>query len=97
MSCELTYERRVLVYLFIAISTPRAEGIFTKKIVLISVTLQFMVYDNISMFGKMLKGAATDMRYFARSRFFRNLVHKKNFSLTREVVFMLGYVFCQER
>ena len=94
MSCELTYERRVLVYLFIAISTPRAEGIFTKKIVLISVTLQFMVYDNISMFGKIPKGAATAMRYFARSR---NLVHKKNFSLTREVVFMLGYVFCQER
>ena len=37
-----------------------------------------------------LKDAATDMRYFARSEFSRNLVHKKNFSL-------LGYVFCQER
>ena len=28
-----------------------------------------------------LKAAATDMRYFARSKFSRSLVHKKNFSL----------------
>ena len=28
-----------------------------------------------------LKGTATDMRYFTRSKFFRSLVHKKNFSL----------------
>ena len=27
------------------------------------------------------KGAATDMRYFARSKFFRSYVHKKNFWL----------------
>ena len=29
-----------------------------------------------------IKVAATDMRYFARSKFFRSLVHKKNFILT---------------
>ena len=29
-----------------------------------------------------LKGAVTDMRYFARSKFCRSLVHEKNFSLT---------------
>ena len=29
----------------------------------------------------LLKGAATDMRYFVRSKFSRSLVHKKNFSL----------------
>ena len=28
-----------------------------------------------------IKGAATDMIYFARSKFFRSYVHKKNFSL----------------
>ena len=44
-----------------------------------------------------LKAAATDMRYFARSKFSRSLVHKKNFSLIWQVVFKLGYVFCQER
>ena len=43
------------------------------------------------------KGAATDMRYFARSEFSRSLVHKKNFTLIWQVVFGLGYVFCQER
>ena len=41
------------------------------------------------------KGAATDMRYFARSKFSRSLVYKKNFSLRWQVVFKLGYVFCQ--
>ena len=30
---------------------------------------------------KFIKGAATDMKYFARNKFFRNHVHKKNFSL----------------
>ena len=28
-----------------------------------------------------LKGAVTDMRYFARSKFSRSLVHMKNFNL----------------
>ena len=45
----------------------------------------------------LLKGAATDMSYFARSKFSMILVHRKNFSLIRQVVFKLGYVFCQER
>ena len=34
-----------------------------------------------------LKDAATDMRYFARSKFSRSLVHKKNFSLIWQVIF----------
>ena len=48
------------------------------------------------IFGK-CKGVATDMRYFARSKFFRSLVLNKNFSLIRQVVFKLVYVLCQER
>ena len=43
------------------------------------------------------KGAVTYMRYFATSKFSRSLVQKKNFSLIWQVVFQLGYVFCQER
>ena len=42
----------------------------------------------VKMFGKrfarsllLLKGTVTDMRYFARSKFFRSLLQKKNFSL----------------
>ena len=38
----------------------------------------------------MLKAAATDMRYFATSKFFGSLVHKKNFGLIWKVVFELG-------
>ena len=41
------------------------------------------------------KSAVTDMRYFARSKFSISLVHKKNFSFIWQVVFKLGYVFCQ--
>ena len=44
-----------------------------------------------------LKGAATDVRYFARSKLSRSLIHRKNFSVLWQVVFKLGYVFCQER
>ena len=36
------------------------------------------------------KVAATDMRYFAKSKLSRSLVHKKNFSLIWQVVFKLG-------
>ena len=43
------------------------------------------------------KGAVVDMRYFARSKFSWCLVHNKTFSLIWQVVFKLGYVFCQER
>ena len=43
------------------------------------------------------KGAVTDMRYFARSKFPRSLVHNKNVSLKWQVVFKLGYVFCQKK
>ena len=43
------------------------------------------------------KDTVTDMRYFARIKFSRSLVHKKNFSLIWQVVFKLGHVFCQER
>ena len=44
-----------------------------------------------------LKGAATEIGYFARSKFFRSQVHKKTFSLIWQVVLELVYVFCQER
>ena len=44
-----------------------------------------------------IKGTATDMRYFTRSKLSRSFVHKKDFSLIQQVVFKLGYVFCQER
>ena len=44
-----------------------------------------------------IKGTVTDMRYLARSKFSRSLVHKKNFSLIWQLVFKLGYIFCQER
>ena len=46
---------------------------------------------------RVFKDTATDMRYFAKSKFSRSLVHKKSFSLIWQVVFKLGYVFCQER
>ena len=43
------------------------------------------------------KATATDMRYFAKSKFSRSLVHKKNIGLLWEVLFKLGYLFFQER
>ena len=46
-------------------------------------------------FRTFLKVAVTDTRYFARSKLCRSLVHKKNFSLIWQVVFKLGYLFCQ--
>ena len=39
-----------------------------------------------------VKVAATNMRYFARSKLSGSLVHKKNFSLMWEAVFKLGYL-----
>ena len=49
--------------------------------------------DNQRQFHTYLltKGAATDMRYFSRSNFFRILVQNKSFSLLGEVVFKLGH------
>ena len=44
-----------------------------------------------------VKVAVRDMRYFTRSKYSRSLVDKKNFSVIWQVVFKLGYVFCQER
>ena len=44
-----------------------------------------------------VKAAAKDMRYFARSKFSKSLVHKKNFGLIWPVVFKLEYLFCQGR
>ena len=44
-----------------------------------------------------IKAAATDTRYFTRSKLSRSLVHKKNFNLMWQVVLKLGYLFCQER
>ena len=40
------------------------------------------------------KAAATDIRYFAKSKFSRSLVHKKNFDLIWQVALKLKYLFC---
>ena len=44
-----------------------------------------------------LKGAATDVRYYARSKLSMSLVHDKIFSLIWQVVFNLGHIFSQEK
>ena len=44
-----------------------------------------------------LKYATKEMRYLARSKLSRNLVHKKVFCFMWHVVFKLEYVFCQGR
>ena len=51
----------------------------------------------LSVESFLIKAAATNMGYFARSKFSRSLVHKKNFSLIWQVIFKLGYLFYQER
>ena len=43
------------------------------------------------------KAARTDTRYFARSKFSRILVHKRNFGFIWHVVFKSEYLFCQGR
>ena len=55
MLCTMTHEKWKLVDLFITISLLRAKGLFTNKIVLISFTLQLMVYGSSSMFDKTFK------------------------------------------
>ena len=50
-----------------------------------------------ALWDKKVKVAVTNMRYFARRKISRRLVHKKNFSLMWQVVFKLGYVFCHSR
>ena len=42
-----------------------------------------------------IKAAATDMRYFAKSKLSRSLLQKKNFNLIWQAVFKLRYLFCQ--
>ena len=44
-----------------------------------------------------VKAAATDMSYFAGSKFSMNLVHSKNFGLLWQVIFQLEYLFYQGR
>ena len=46
---------------------------------------------------KLFTAAATDMRYFARSKLSKSLVCKKNFGWMWQVVFKLEYLFCQGR
>ena len=43
------------------------------------------------------KAAVTDIRYFARSKFSRSLVHKKNFDLIWQVAFKLKTFFVSGR
>ena len=44
-----------------------------------------------------VEAAVTDLRYFARNKFSKCLVDKKNFDLIWHVVFKLRYLFCQGR
>ena len=55
---------------------------FTKKSLKIPATSS----SSFVSFTFSLKAAATVMRYFARSKFSRSLLHKKNFSLIWQVV-----------
>ena len=47
-------------------------------------------------FESKLKVTVTDMRYFARSKFKRSLVRKKNVG-NLQVTFKLKYLLCQRR
>ena len=56
----------------------------TKKedIVILFVSTLYSNFDSKTVSSKfIIKGTATDVRYFARSKFSRSLVHKKNFTL----------------
>ena len=64
--------------------------------ILLKDTLVEIIFENLKLSKMLVKVAAAD-RYFARSKFFRSLVHKKNFSMIWQVVFKLGYALCQER
>ena len=72
-------------------------AISSAKVFLLKTDLLFFYLHYIFWKTFTLKVAVTDMKYFATSKFSRSLVHKKNFSLIWQVVFKLGYVFCQER
>ena len=50
-----------------------------------------------TIYHRDIKVAGADMRYFAMSKFSRSLVYKESFTLIWQVVFELGYIFCQER
>ena len=56
--------------------TQNDEEIHTSQALLVKVFRQQLH----SLMPAALKGAATDMRYFARSRFSKGLVHKKKLS-----------------
>ena len=53
--------------------------------------------ESTHLIDDVIKGAVTDTKYFARSKFSRSLVHKKNFSLLWQVVFKLRCLICQAR
>ena len=58
---------------------------------------QFFPKSNVLLSSEQLKIAATDVRYFARSKFSKSLVHKEHFNSIWQVAFKLGYLVCQER
>ena len=64
---DLNYEKEVIRV---------ALGSFTVTLNL----LELGRFDSVTTFI-LFKGAATDMRYLARSKFSRSLVHKENFTL----------------
>ena len=62
---------------------------------IIFILTSFFVHKSDASFD--FKITVRDIRYFARSKFSRSLVHKKNVSLIWQVVLKLGYAFYQER
>ena len=54
-------------------------------------------FCGLIIFNGCVKAAATDVRYFVRSRLPRSLGHKKNAELIWQVALKLKYLFCQGR
>ena len=71
---------------------------FLRNKITLNLCLRWYILRNYRFVGEVtFKVAATDMKYFARSKFSRSLVYKRNFSLIWLVVFKLGYVFFVNR
>ena len=93
--CVCVYFLPVLCFEFDAISKYLAtfEQSFTCCCFFVCLLLYekgLLIYKN-----RVIKVAATDIRYFERSKLSRSLVQEK-FQLDRQVLFKLGYLFCQQ-
>lgn len=68
----------------------------TKEDMLYSRKYTVAVNEELAQFHG-IKVTATDLRYLARCKISRSLVRKKRFSLIRQVVFKIEYLFSQGR